>query len=69
MLIVLFSVNQAGAWPAVQAGWLVVRVLAVVMLAQVVGATGAVLVGFRDGWQTHRVAARSRSPACWAAPP
>ena len=27
-LLVLFSVNQAGAWPAVLAGWLVVRVLA-----------------------------------------
>ncbi|WP_285582730.1 alpha/beta hydrolase [Herbidospora sp. NBRC 101105] len=54
MLIVLFSVNQAGAWPAVQAGWLVVRVLAVVMLAQVVGATGAVLVGLRDGWEMSR---------------
>ncbi|WP_459803965.1 alpha/beta hydrolase family protein [Herbidospora sp. RD11066] len=52
MLIVLFSVNQAGAWPAVQSGWLVVRVLAVVILAQVVGCTGAVLVGLRDGWQT-----------------
>ncbi|GAA0432589.1 hypothetical protein Acor_06430 [Acrocarpospora corrugata] len=54
MLIVLFSVNQAGAWPAVQAGWLVVRVLAVVILAQEVGAAGALIVGLRDGWQPTR---------------
>ncbi|WP_155349597.1 alpha/beta hydrolase family protein [Acrocarpospora pleiomorpha] len=54
MLIVLFSVNQAGAWPAVQAGWLVVRVLAVVILAQEAGAVGALIVGLRDGWQPSR---------------
>ncbi|WP_214110376.1 alpha/beta hydrolase family protein [Acrocarpospora catenulata] len=53
-LIVLFSVNQAGAWPAVQAGWLVVRVLAVVILAQAVGAAGVMIAGFRDGWQPTR---------------
>jgi uncharacterized protein len=50
-LIVLFSVNQAGAWPAVQAGWLVVRLLAVVMLVQEVAAGAAVLSGLRDGWE------------------
>ncbi|GAA1308687.1 hypothetical protein Psi02_25050 [Planotetraspora silvatica] len=53
-LIVLFSVNQAGAWPAVQAGWLVVRLLAVVMLLQEVAAAAAVLSGLRDGWEPTR---------------
>ncbi|MEV4461680.1 prolyl oligopeptidase family serine peptidase [Microbispora sp. NPDC049633] len=50
-LIVLFSVNQAGAWPAVQAGWLVVRLLAIVMLVQTVTAFAAVVGGLRDGWE------------------
>lgn len=50
-LIVLFSVNQAGAWPAVQAGWLVVRLLAVVMLVQEVTTFAAVLGGLHDGWE------------------
>ncbi|TLP63860.1 alpha/beta hydrolase family protein [Microbispora triticiradicis] len=50
-LIVLFSVNQAGAWPAVQAGWLVVRLLAVAMLAQTVATFAAVAGGLRDGWE------------------
>jgi uncharacterized protein len=50
-LIVLFSVNQAGAWPAVQAGWLVVRLLAILMLVQEVTAVAAVLAGLREGWQ------------------
>jgi hypothetical protein len=53
-LIVLFSVNQAGAWPAVQAGWLVVRLLAMLMLAQEVATAAAVLGGLRDGWQPGR---------------
>ncbi|MBO3747901.1 alpha/beta hydrolase [Streptosporangiaceae bacterium NEAU-GS5] len=53
-LVVLFSVNQAGAWPAVQAGWLVIRVLAVVMLAQEVSAAAAVIRGLHDGWQPSR---------------
>lgn len=53
-LIVQFAVNQAGAWPAVQAGWLVVRLLAVLMLAQEVATAGAVLAGLRDGWQPSR---------------
>ncbi|MBP2705744.1 prolyl oligopeptidase family serine peptidase [Microbispora sp. RL4-1S] len=53
-LIVLFSVNQAGAWPAVQAGWLVVRILAVVMLVQEVAAVAAVLTGLHEGWQPSR---------------
>ncbi|MEW9529827.1 alpha/beta hydrolase family protein [Microbispora sp. NPDC049125] len=50
-LIVLFSVNQAGAWPAVQAGWLVVRLLVVVMLVQEVTTVIAVAAGLRDGWE------------------
>lgn len=50
-LIVLFSVNQAGAWPAVQAGWLVVRLLAVVMLVQEVMAAVAVVTALRAGWE------------------
>ncbi|MEV0968156.1 alpha/beta hydrolase family protein [Microtetraspora glauca] len=53
-LIVLFSVNQAGAWPAVQSGWLVVRLLAVLMLAQEVAATAAVIGALRDGWEPTR---------------
>ncbi|MEZ0072526.1 alpha/beta hydrolase family protein [Planotetraspora sp. GP83] len=53
-LIVLFSVNQAGAWPAVQAGWLVVRLLAIAMLAQEVAAAAAVVSGLRDGWEPTR---------------
>jgi hypothetical protein len=48
LVIVLFSVNQAGAWPAVLAGWLVIRVLAVLLLVQEVTA------GLRDGWQPSR---------------
>ncbi|GII78666.1 hypothetical protein Sru01_36480 [Sphaerisporangium rufum] len=54
MLIVLFSVNQAGAWPAVLAGWLVVRVLAMLMLVQEVTAVAAVAGALRDGWQPSR---------------
>ncbi|MEV4297980.1 alpha/beta hydrolase family protein [Microbispora rosea] len=50
-LIVLFSVNQAGAWPAVQAGWLVVRLLALLMLVQTVTTFAAVTGGLRDGWE------------------
>ncbi|MBB2743832.1 UNVERIFIED_ORG: hypothetical protein FHR35_003668 [Microbispora rosea subsp. rosea] len=50
-LIVLFSVNQAGAWPAVQAGWLVVRLLAILMLVQTVTTFAAVIGGLRDGWE------------------
>ncbi|GIH24044.1 hypothetical protein Aph01nite_23540 [Acrocarpospora phusangensis] len=53
-LIVLFSVNQAGAWPAVQSGWLVIRLLAVLILAQEVGAAGALIVGLRNGWRPSR---------------
>jgi Prolyl oligopeptidase family. len=54
LVIVLFSVNQAGAWPAVLAGWLVIRVLAVLLLVQEVTAGAAVLAGLRDGWQPSR---------------
>jgi dienelactone hydrolase/uncharacterized membrane protein len=50
-LIVLFSVNQAGAWPAVLSGWLVVRVLAILILVQEVTAIAAMLAGLREGWQ------------------
>ena len=53
-LIVLFSVNQAGAWPAVLAGWLVVRVLAVLLLVQEVVTAAVVVVGLRDGWEPSR---------------
>ena len=67
-LLVLFSVNQAGAWPAVLAGWLVVRVLAVLMLVQEVTAVAAVVSGLREGWRPTPLAARARSPACSAAP-
>ncbi|GII62444.1 hypothetical protein Skr01_25290 [Sphaerisporangium krabiense] len=53
-LIVLFSVNQAGAWPAVLSGWLVVRVLALLMLVQEVTAVAAVATALREGWQPGR---------------
>ncbi|GAA5086586.1 hypothetical protein HNP84_000877 [Thermocatellispora tengchongensis] len=53
-LLVLFSVNQAGAWPAVLAGWLVVRVLAVLMLLQEVTAVAALMSALREGWQPGR---------------
>ncbi|GHH64046.1 hypothetical protein GCM10017673_05990 [Streptosporangium violaceochromogenes] len=53
-LLVLFSVNQAGAWPAVLAGWLVIRVLAVLMLLQEVTAVAAVVSGLREGWRPGR---------------
>ncbi|MFC4009864.1 alpha/beta hydrolase family protein [Nonomuraea purpurea] len=61
MLLVLFSVNQAGAWPAVLAGWLVVRVLAVLMLVQEVTAVAAFVSALREGllpsrWQHVAVA-------------
>lgn len=53
-LLVLFSVNQAGAWPAVLAGWLVVRVLAVLILVQEVTGVGAVVSALRQGWRPSR---------------
>lgn len=53
-LLVLFSINQAGAWPAVLAGWLVVRVLAVLMLIQEVTAVAAVVSGLREGMRPGR---------------
>ncbi|MEU8267283.1 prolyl oligopeptidase family serine peptidase [Sphaerisporangium sp. NPDC049002] len=53
-LIVLFSVNQAGAWPAVLSGWLVVRVLAVLMLVQEVTTVAAVATALREGWEPGR---------------
>ncbi|MER5424557.1 alpha/beta hydrolase family protein [Streptosporangium roseum] len=53
-LLVLFSVNQAGAWPAVLAGWLVIRILAVLMLLQEVTSVAAVVSGLREGWQPSR---------------
>ncbi|MFC4531662.1 alpha/beta hydrolase family protein [Sphaerisporangium dianthi] len=53
-LIVLFSVNQAGAWPAVLAGWLVVRVLAILMLVQEVTTVAAVVAALREGWEPGR---------------
>lgn len=53
-LLVLFSVNQAGAWPAVLAGWLVIRILAVLMLLQEVTAVAAVVSGLREGWEPSR---------------
>ncbi|NUR93310.1 MAG: prolyl oligopeptidase family serine peptidase [Nonomuraea sp.] len=60
-LLVLFAVNQAGAWPAVLAGWLVVRVLAVLMLVQEVTAVAAVIASLREGllpgrWQHVAIA-------------
>src|SRR5437868_3968093 len=54
MLLVLFSVNQAGAWPAVLAGWLVVRVLALLMLLQEVTAVASLVAGLRDGMRPRR---------------
>ncbi|MFJ2030000.1 alpha/beta hydrolase family protein [Streptosporangium sp. NPDC087985] len=53
-LLVLFSVNQAGAWPAVLAGWLVIRILAVLMLVQEITAVAAVVSGLRDSWRPSR---------------
>ncbi|GAA2910628.1 alpha/beta hydrolase [Streptosporangium fragile] len=53
-LLVLFSVNQAGAWPAVLAGWLVIRILALLMLLQEVTAVAAVVSGVREGWRPGR---------------
>jgi hypothetical protein len=53
-LLVLFSVNQAGAWPAVLSGWLVIRILALLMLVQEVTAVAAVVSGLREGWQPSR---------------
>ncbi|MGS2641057.1 prolyl oligopeptidase family serine peptidase [Streptosporangium sp. LJ11] len=53
-LLVLFSVNQAGAWPAVLAGWLVIRILALLMLLQEVTGVAAVVSGLREGWQPSR---------------
>ncbi|MEV0583291.1 prolyl oligopeptidase family serine peptidase [Nonomuraea sp. NPDC050310] len=60
-LLVMFSVNQAGAWPAVLGGWLVVRVLAVLMLLQEVTAVATVITALREGllptrWQHVAVA-------------
>lgn len=54
MLLVLFSINQAGAWPAVLAGWLVVRLLAVLMLIQEVTAVAAYVSALREGLQPTR---------------
>ncbi|MFI7698660.1 alpha/beta hydrolase family protein [Nonomuraea sp. NPDC049480] len=54
MLLVLFSINQAGAWPAVLAGWLVVRALAVLMLIQEVTAVAAFVSALREGMQPSR---------------
>ncbi|MEU8246157.1 prolyl oligopeptidase family serine peptidase [Nonomuraea sp. NPDC048916] len=61
MVLVLFSVNQAGAWPAVLAGWLVVRGMAVLMLVQEVTAVAAVVAALREGmrlslWQHVAIA-------------
>lgn len=53
-VLVLFSVNQAGAWPAVLAGWLVVRILAVLMLVQEVTAVAAVVAALREGLRPSR---------------
>ncbi|MFI7632536.1 alpha/beta hydrolase family protein [Nonomuraea sp. NPDC049400] len=53
-LLVLFSVNQAGAWPAVLAGWLVVRLLAVLMLIQEVTAVAAFVSALREGMRPGR---------------
>ncbi|HEX4813827.1 MAG TPA: alpha/beta hydrolase, partial [Nonomuraea sp.] len=53
-LLVLFSIHQAGAWPAVLAGWLVVRVLAVLMLIQEVTAVAAVVSALREGMRPSR---------------
>ncbi|MFI6480722.1 alpha/beta hydrolase family protein [Nonomuraea sp. NPDC050663] len=53
-LLVMFSVNQAGAWPAVLSGWLIVRVLAVLMLLQEVTAVATVVSALRDGMRPTR---------------
>ncbi|MBF8190651.1 prolyl oligopeptidase family serine peptidase [Nonomuraea sp. K274] len=53
-LLVLFSVNQAGAWPAVLAGWLLIRVLAVLMLIQEVTAVAAFVSALREGMRPSR---------------
>jgi uncharacterized membrane protein len=53
-LLVMFSINQAGAWPAVLAGWLVVRLLAVLMLIQEVTAVAAFVSALREGMQPSR---------------
>ncbi|SDH47925.1 alpha/beta hydrolase family protein [Nonomuraea jiangxiensis] len=53
-VLVLFSINQAGAWPAVLAGWLVVRALAVLMLIQEVTAVAAVVSALREGMRPSR---------------
>jgi dienelactone hydrolase len=53
-LLVLFSINQAGAWPAVLAGWLIVRLLAVLMLIQEVTAVAAVVSALREGMRPGR---------------
>ncbi|MET9069735.1 alpha/beta hydrolase family protein [Streptosporangium sandarakinum] len=53
-LLVLFSVNQAGAWPAVLSGWLVIRILAVLMLVQEITAVAAVASGIGQGWRPSR---------------
>ncbi|MFG1706744.1 alpha/beta hydrolase family protein [Nonomuraea sp. M3C6] len=53
-VLVMFSINQAGAWPAVLAGWLVVRVLAVLMLIQEVTAVAAFVAALREGMQPSR---------------
>ncbi|MFI6456079.1 alpha/beta hydrolase family protein [Streptosporangium amethystogenes] len=53
-LLVLFSVNQAGAWPAVLTGWLVIRILALLMLLQEVTGVAAVVAGLREGWEPSR---------------
>ncbi|MEV1175556.1 alpha/beta hydrolase, partial [Nonomuraea sp. NPDC049784] len=53
-LLVLFSVNQAGAWPAVLAGWLVVRLLAVLMLIQEVTAVAAFVSALREDLRPGR---------------
>ncbi|MEV0383766.1 prolyl oligopeptidase family serine peptidase [Nonomuraea sp. NPDC050643] len=53
-LLVLFSVNQAGAWPAVLGGWLIIRLLAVLMLIQEVTAVAAFVSALREGLQPSR---------------
>jgi uncharacterized protein len=53
-LLVMFSINQAGAWPAVLAGWLTVRALAVLMLLQEVTAVASVVAAVREGFQPSR---------------
>ncbi|WP_283137020.1 alpha/beta hydrolase family protein [Rhizohabitans arisaemae] len=53
-MLVLFAVNQAGAWPAVLAGWLVVRTLAVLLLLQQVTTVAEIVRNVRDGWHPTR---------------